>query len=151
MISTKYGVEGFEWYPSTQMVLVDCVFGDTSAKGEENFLLISYLKLVMGLPYFPPLIVSTKGVPSLFDLAINIDASVDDHCEHVSRSHVGSPNFVRNAFINELILVSFLSKLNEIIVHDSPHDSVNRDLNSNGIFSTKSFYMELVSLASSHI
>ena len=50
--------------------------------------------------------------------------------------------------MDDITLVSFLSTLNGIIVHDSPHDSVKWDLNSNGIFSVKSFYMKHVSLAS---
>lgn len=46
---------------------------------------------------------------SLFALAVNEDASVDDYCEHVSRSCVCSPIFVQGAFVVGDTFVSFLS------------------------------------------
>ena len=53
--------------------------------------------------------------------------------------------------MNDINLVSFLSKLHGITVHHSSYDSVKWDLNPKGIFTVKSFYMKLHSLASSHI
>jgi len=114
----------------TQMVLSDQVFGVSSAKSGELFLPASCLELVMGLPSFFSMIVDVKGgplkdlFPSLFALAVNKDALVADYCEHVSGSHMWSPIFVRNAFVDDITLVSFLSKLYRIAVHGSPHDSV---------------------------
>ena len=68
-----------------------------------------------------------------------------------------SPIFVGNALVDVITLVSFLSKLNGIPTlfpyqkKDSSHDSVQWDLDFNGIFTVKSFYLKLVSLASSPI
>lgn len=87
---------------------------------------------------------------SLFALAVNKGASVD-YCEHVSGSRVWSTISIRDAFVDDITLVSFLSMFKGIIVHDSSHDSVKWDLNSNGIFVVKSFYMKPISLASSPI
>jgi len=50
-----------------------------------------------------------------------------------------------------ITLVSFQAKLHGSAFYDSPHDSVKWDLNSNGIFFVKSFYMKLVPLVSSPI
>lgn len=47
--------------------------------------------------------------PSLFPLAVNKDALVDDYCEHVSESYVSSSIFFRDAFVYGITLVSFLS------------------------------------------
>lgn len=52
---------------------------------------------------------------------------------------------------DDITLVSFLSKLNGITINDSSNDSVKWDLNFNGIFTVKAFYMKIVSLASSPI
>ena len=82
-------------------------------------------------------------------LVVNKGALVVDCCELGSRSHVWSLTFVWDAFVHDITLVSFLSKLNGIAIHDSPHNSIKWNHNSNGIFFVKSFYMKLVSLASS--
>ena len=81
-----------------------------------------------------------KDRPNLYALA---------RIKHVFGSCVWSPIFVQDAFVNDGILVIFLSKSNGIIVQDSSHDLVRWDLHSNGIFAVKFFYMKLVSLASS--
>lgn len=47
-----------------------------------------------------------------------------------------------------ITLVSFLSKLSGITAHDSSHDSFKWNPNCKGIFTIKSFYIKLVSLAS---
>ena len=73
---------------------------------------------------------------------MNKDASIDDYCEHVSKSCVWSPIFVREALVDDITLVSFLSNLNGVIVHDSSHNPIKWDLNSKGIFTVKSFYIK---------
>lgn len=47
---------------------------------------------------------------SLFPLAVNKDALVDDYCEHVSESCVSSSIFVRDTFVDDITLVSFLPR-----------------------------------------
>ena len=71
--------------------------------------------------------------PFLSTLAVNLDSTVVDYCELVFRSLVWSLIFFQDAFVDDITLVSFLSKLNGIAIHHSPHDLVNRALNSSGL------------------
>ena len=62
--------------------------------------------------------------PSLYALAENKDESVVDYREQVFGSFVWAPIFTRDAFVDDLTLVSFLSILHGISILDCSHDSV---------------------------
>jgi len=77
-------------------------------------------------------------------LGVNKDA---DYCQSGPDAVVWFPIFIRNAFVDDTILTSFLNKLNEITPQDST-DAVSWDLNSKGIFTVKSYYLKLLSYSS---
>jgi len=57
---------------------------------------------------------------------------------------VWAPVFIRDAFVDDSTLSSFLNKLNEVTPNDS-NDEVSWDLNSKGVFTVKSYYLKLLS------
>jgi len=58
--------------------------------------------------------------PSLYVLAADRDATIADYCHRGNGAVVWSSVFVRNAFVDDINLASFLNKLNEINPRDSP-------------------------------
>ena len=52
-------------------------------------------------------------------LAVNKDASIADYCQSGLGAVVWSPVFIRDAFVDNTILTSFLNKLNDITPQDS--------------------------------
>ena len=55
--------------------------------------------------------------------------------------------FIRNAFVDDSILTSFLNKLNEVKPQEAI-DMVSWDLNAKGVFTVKSHYIKLLSYSS---
>ena len=53
-------------------------------------------------------------------------------------------SFIRDAFVDDTIVTSFLNKLNEVTPQDST-DAVSWDLNSKGFFTVTSYYLKLLS------
>jgi len=56
------------------------------------------------------------------------------------------PCFVRDGFVEDDTLVSFFNKLNDVKLGDSPHDIVRWDLDFEGDFTVKSYYLKLLHL-----
>jgi len=81
---------------------------------------------------------------SLYVLAANRDATIADYCHRDNGAVVWSPIFIRDAFVDDTSLASFLNKLNEINTRDSPN-AVIWNLNSKGVFTVKSYYFKLLS------
>ena len=58
--------------------------------------------------------------PSLYVLVVNKDATIAKYCHHRTGAVVWSPVFLRDAFVDDTNLATFLNKLNEITPLDSP-------------------------------
>ena len=76
--------------------------------------------------------VACEIFPSVDVLAVNTDASIADYCHRVESTVAWLPIFIRAAFVDQAILVGFLSKLNGITLLDSSANLVTWDLNSKG-------------------
>jgi len=90
--------------------------------------------------------------PSLYVLAVNKDATIAYNCHRGTSVVVWSPVFIRDAFVDDTSLATFLNKLNEISPLDSP-DAVIWNLNSKGVFTVISYYLKLLSYSplASHV
>ena len=80
-------------------------------------------------------------------LAANRDVSIADYYRSGPGVAVWAPVFIRDAFVDDSTLSSFLTKLNEVTPHDS-NDEVSWDLNSKGVFTIKSYYLKIISYSS---
>jgi len=80
-------------------------------------------------------------------LAVDKDATIAEYYHCGKGAIVWSPVFIRDAFMDDTRLATFLDKLNEITPLDSP-DAVTWNLNSKGIFTIKSYYLKLLSYSS---
>ena len=58
--------------------------------------------------------------PSLYVLTANRDAAIADFFHREPSTIMWSPDFVRDAVVDDSILATFLSKLSEILTQDSP-------------------------------
>jgi len=85
--------------------------------------------------------------PSLYVHAVNKDAIIAEYCHRGIGAVVWSPIFIRDAFVDDTSLATFLNKLNEITPLDSL-DVVAWNLNSKGVFTIKSYYIKLLSYSS---
>lgn len=83
---------------------------------------------------------------AFFVLAVDRDASFANYWERVLDVNIWSPIFVRDGFVEDDTLASFLDKLNEAKLGDSLSDMVGWDLNSKGVFSVRSYYLKLLLL-----
>ena len=67
--------------------------------------------------------------PSLYVLAVNKDATIADYCQRGTGAVVQSPIFIRDVFVDDTSLATFLNKLNKITPVDSP-DAITWNFNS---------------------
>jgi len=150
VVATKYGEEGFGWFPSTPLGSYGYSLWRYIVKGWEKFSPFFSFKVGDGSSiYFwhdrwcddTPL---RDMFPSLFVLADNRDASIADYWDRDSGTIVWVPIFVRDGFIDDDVLVSFFNKLNSHKVEVSSQDMVKWDLNPKGEFTVKSFYLQLL-------
>jgi len=81
---------------------------------------------------------------SLYVLAVNRDATIAYYYHHGLGAVVWYPVFIRNAFVDDTSMGTFVNKLNPITPKDS-FDAVTCDLNSKGVFTVKSYYLKLLS------
>ena len=66
-------------------------------------------------------------------LSANRDATIADFCQREPSTIMWSPDFIRDALVDDSIFATFLHKLSEITLHESS-DAVTWDLNPKGFF-----------------
>ena len=142
VVRSKYCDNGFGWYPSKPKGAYRQSLWRFIHKGRGRFYHHFSFKVGVGSSIFfwddrwceeGPL---RDLFPSLYVLGVNKDA---DYCQSGPDAVVWFPIFIRNAFVDDTILTSFLNKLNETTPQDST-DAVSWDLNSKRIFTVKSYY-----------
>jgi len=148
-IRSKYGDNGLGWYPSKPSGAYGQSLWRFIHKGWGRFFHHFSFKASVGSSIlFWHDCWSTEGplrdsFPSLYVLTVNRDAVMADFCQRGPSTFVWSPDFIRDALVDDTILATFLSKLSEISLHESP-DAVTWDF-PKGFFIVKSYYLKLLS------
>jgi len=62
--------------------------------------------------------------PSLYVLVVDKDATIADYCHRGSGAVVWTPIFIRDGFVDDISLATFLNLLNEFSPLDSPMQSL---------------------------
>jgi len=120
VVRSKYGDIGFGWYPSRPKGAYGQSLWRFIFKGWGRFYQLFSFRVGDGscISFWHgwwceegPL----RGLfPSLYVLAVNRDASIADYYHNGPGGVVWSPVFIRDAFVDDSILTSFLNKLNEV-------------------------------------